>query len=220
MAPVPDFDLIKKSLESRFKELWKRCVLPGQHIDLDHTWQVLSQHYGEPHRLYHTLYHIDYCLHEFDLAKSLMDSAQAVEMAIWYHDVIYQPQARDNEYQSQLLFEQVGKNNLEPHFIKNVGDLIMVTTHLSTPKTKDQEYFCDIDLSSLGALWEKFISDSNALRAESEASAEEYTLGKLKFFSALLQRPRIYYSDYFHSQYENTARQNIQRYVLMLNQLG
>ena len=213
-------EYVKQALESRFARVWQRSLLPGRSTSPVSAWRELSRHYSETNRLYHTLHHLDFCLREFDTAKYLMDDADAIEMAIWYHDIINSSQSNDNEYQSRLLFERVAQNNFDQQFVESVGSLIMITTHRQTPKTRDEEFICDIDLSSMGASWEKFITDSNALRAESESSAEQYTFGKLKFFNALLERPRIFYSDYFYSRYENNTRMNIQRYMSILNQEG
>lgn len=209
---------IRQRLESRFVNLWQRCVLPTHNIDIKQAWLDLSERYSEPHRLYHTLHHLDYCLNELDTSKFLMHQNDMIEMAIWYHDIINLPSQKDNEYQSSVLFEQLAKNNLEPEFISHVCDLIKITTHRDTPLTHDQIYICDIDLSSMGDTWEVFVEDSKNLRQESEASKEDYALGKIKFFSSLLQRPRIFYSDYFYARYENQARHNIYRYISKLNQ--
>jgi len=220
MTSELSIDSLKQDLEPRFSKLWERSLLPGLDITPEQPWLELSRRYSEPHRLYHTLRHINYCLREFDNAKFLIRHVDAAEMAIWYHDIINLPNAKDNEYQSKLLFEHIAHNNFGQAFIENVCSLIMVTTHRQAPATNDEKYICDIDLSSMGASWEKFITDSNDLRSESASSTEEYTMGKLRFFAALLERPRIFYSDYFYARYENNARRNIQRFMGMLNQEG
>lgn len=210
----------KEKLESRFSETWQRCLLPGISSSPAHAWNELAYHYSQDNRLYHTLDHIAFCLQQFDAAKHLISSPDAVEMAVWYHDVINNPNTRNNEHQSQLMFELAAQDIFDHKFVKNVSSLIMITTHRDTPNSADEEYICDIDLSSMGLDWEKFILDSNALRAESASSPEEYTLGKLKFFNTLLQRPRIFYTDFFYSRFENDARSNIQRYIAILNRDG
>ena len=213
-------DYSRAGLQARFTHLWQRCLLSGVDADSVSAWQQLSQHYSEKHRLYHTLEHLSFCMREFDTARHLMDTADTVEMAIWYHDINHNPQTMDNEYQSRLLFESIAQDIFDQEFSHTVGNLIMATTHNQTPETRDEYYICDIDLSSMGASWEKFIQDSNALKAESDTATERYSMGKLKFFNALLERPRIFYTDFFHSLYEATARKNIQRYISMLNQKG
>lgn len=213
-------NLLEKKLESRFISLWNRCLLQGCQDKSDQSWQKLAKHYSESHRLYHTLNHLDFCLNEFDTAKFMISEPDTLEMAIWYHDIINTPRAADNEYQSQLLFQSEAKDSFGPQCIEKVCKLIMVTTHRQQPNTPDEEYICDIDLSSMGESWDKFITDSNALRAECILSTEEYSLGKLKFFNSLLERPRIFYSDFFHDRYETNARHNIQRYITIINQMG
>ena len=88
----------------------------------------------------------------------------------------------------------------------------MVTTHKAKPECSDEAYICDIDLSSLGAPWKIFLSDSQALRLEhSHDSDEQFYSGKLKFFEALLTRQHIYHTEFFSGKYEETARSNIRR---------
>ena len=61
------------------------------------VWPNLSRHYAEPHRHYHTLTHIFRCLRQLDAAKSLIEAPDAVEIAVWFHDVVHDPEACDNE---------------------------------------------------------------------------------------------------------------------------
>lgn len=220
MTPSHPQDIFKARLYKRFMALVQRTISNCPDRDIKRAWQTLCEHYDEPHRLYHTLVHIDYCLSEFDKAKFLLRNSDAVEMAIWYHDIIHTPKSRDNEYQSSVFFRQFAETYIDSDFTDIVTKLILITTHRDTPQNHDELFICDIDLSSMGASWNRFIEDSNHLRAESESSIEEYTLGKLKFFNALLERPRVFYTDFFYARYENSARQNINRYMRMLNQEG
>ncbi|MEA5468385.1 hypothetical protein VB714_05850 [Spirulina sp. 06S082] len=53
--------------------------------------------YREKHRYYHTLQHIEECLILYD---RLPTKSPTVEIALWFHDVIYNPQGPNNEMQS------------------------------------------------------------------------------------------------------------------------
>jgi hypothetical protein len=57
--------------------------------------------YAEPHRRYHTRRHIEQCLALLDEVPDLMDSErQVLTYAIWWHDAVYDPLAKDNESRS------------------------------------------------------------------------------------------------------------------------
>src|SRR4051812_47839725 len=62
----------------------------------------LNQRYSEPHRHYHTLDHVFAmwtCLRNLDEKATLLPPLQ---LAVWYHDVIYDTHAADNEERSAL----------------------------------------------------------------------------------------------------------------------
>src|SRR5215213_26778 len=63
----------------------------------------------EPHRFYHTLEHLN---DMFKVAGKLADAATdpaAVQLAIWFHDAVYDPRATDNEDQSAALAAELLK---------------------------------------------------------------------------------------------------------------
>ena len=81
---------------ARWQSLWDgfAAVAPA------HEFAALTARYAEPHRHYHTAQHINECLAHFDRARSLCEHAPEVELALWFHDAIYEPRAKDNEKKS------------------------------------------------------------------------------------------------------------------------
>ncbi len=204
-------------LKARFYALWNRCLLPAMEAIPVHVWQDLIRHYAEPHRRYHTASHLAYCLQQLDLAKSLMEDPEAVEMAIWFHDVVNNPDAHDNEQRSEELFERAAGSYFEQGFVNKVSALILATAHREVPHNLDERFICDIDFSSFGFPWEQFLWDCDAIRAEQAKSPDElFYAAKLKFLKGLLKRPTIFLTEFFHARYESTARDNIQRYIARL----
>ncbi|NIR31937.1 MAG: hypothetical protein GWN84_22045 [Gammaproteobacteria bacterium] len=182
------------------------------------VYRDLAAHYAEPHRHYHTLDHIEQCLRQFDLAAERMEEPHAVEMALWFHDVIYQPAAKDNELRSAQLFAQQAGGAFEPHFTQRVFDLVLVTTHRAVPAVQDDGYMVDIDLSGFGMDWASFKADSEAIRKEfAHVPDEAFYPRQAGFLRALLERPRFYFTDFFRDRYERNARENIAR---CLDELG
>jgi predicted metal-dependent HD superfamily phosphohydrolase len=205
------------SLKIRFEALWNRCTLPRANSNPGPVWELLSRHYAESHRHYHTLRHLAHCFKQLDTVRSLMDDPDAVEVAIRFHDVVYEPGATDNERRSAALFERIARGCCERSFVHRVAKLILATTHRTAPQSRDAEVLCDIDLSSFGAPWDRFLSESAALRAEQPQSSDErFYAGKLVFLRALLERPAIFYTEFFRSRFESSARNNIRRYLARL----
>jgi predicted metal-dependent HD superfamily phosphohydrolase len=54
-------------------------------------YQRLTDAYAEPQRHYHNQQHIAECLAEFDQARHLAQQPTAVELALWFHDAVYDP---------------------------------------------------------------------------------------------------------------------------------
>jgi predicted metal-dependent HD superfamily phosphohydrolase len=136
---------------------------------------------------------------------------EQVEMAIWFHDIINQPGAADNEQRSAEYFRKLIGDRADPAFVNAVVQLIMATTHQSAPVEHDQQFICDIDLASFGCPWECFMRDSSAVKAEFTGTEEEYYRGKKAFLQQMLNRPRIFLTDFFNERYEQQARENIVR---------
>ena len=203
-------------LRQRFVALWQRCLKPGAGSDPAAVWQEVARRYAEPHRHYHDKGHLAHCLEQLDLAAGEIRQPDQVEMAIWFHDIINEPGVKDNEQQSAELFRQLAAGVMDSGFISAVPDLILVTTHSRTPDDPDQRFICDIDLASFGCPWECFEKDSVAVKAEFQGPDEDYYRGKKAFLEALLARPKIFVTDFFHRHYERQARDNIGRLLSLI----
>lgn len=208
-----------EQLQQRFVSLWRRCAKPGVRDYAEGAWQELLKRYDEDHRRYHNLDHVRFCLKQKDLAASLMDDPDAGEMSIWYHDVIYEPRARDNEKRSAGFFAWYTVDLFPDDFVAKVRRLILATEHPEDVDEGDACYITDIDLSSFALPWESFQRDNAALRVEQQdLSDASYYAGKKRFLEKLAARKRIFRTDFFHDLYEERARANIRRYLAELPQ--
>jgi predicted metal-dependent HD superfamily phosphohydrolase len=204
-------------LRERFLTLWQRCLMPGVSSDAEQVWTELDERYSESHRSYHNKEHLAHCLEQLDLGAEAMQDPTQVELAIWFHDVINDPGARDNEARSVEFFRQHAGGLVGDDVIDAVSDLIMATTHSERPDDLDHQFICDIDLASFGCPWECFIKDSENVKAEFEGPDEDYYRRKEKFLEALLARPRIFMTDFFNARYEQQARENIAGLLRLVN---
>jgi predicted metal-dependent HD superfamily phosphohydrolase len=204
----------KTSAFDRFQALWQRCLAEDSRDDSAHVHQRLLAAYAEPQRFYHNLTHIEHCLGMFDEVKSLLSNPDAVELAVWTHDVIYQPGAHDNEARSVEWYRNIAAGVHDPDLVQRVSRHILATLHDGKPlDDEDSRYLVDIDLSSFAMPWEDFLRDSHNLRRENpQISDQEYYRNQGKFQKLLLSRERFYHSDYFYQHYEQRARDNLARY--------
>jgi predicted metal-dependent HD superfamily phosphohydrolase len=196
---------------NRFRSLWLRQQLFKTPDGSPIVYQQLQDAYDEPQRVYHTLEHINCCLTIFDRVSHLLKNPDAVELAIWFHDAIYQLGACDNEQLSAELFMNVTDGFFQDELREAVYQHIMATCHTSTPITNpDMKLMVDIDLSSFGLPWPDFLRDSKNVRDEmSHICDAEYHKKQIAFQQALLSRPSFFYSDYFIEHYEAQARSNL-----------
>ena len=198
----------------RFAALWQRNLQKGAVDDSTAVHQRLVDGYREAHRHYHSLDHIEHCLRMFDQCRHLASDADALELAIWFHDVILEPGKRDNEARSADLYLDTTQGVLRDDLGAAVHGMIMATLHDGTSLDHpDAIYMVDIDLSSFGLPWEAFLRDSQDLRTENpQVCDEEYHLNQTGFQRGLLARPRFYLSDFFFERFERQARDNLARY--------
>lgn len=192
-------------MRSRFLDLWSR--LGGRAPE--RVWLVLEGCYREPGRHFHNLWHIRRCLRVLDLARPVVPQPEAVELALWCHDVIYVPGDRRNEERSaQWLLE----HGAGVEVAGKAAAIIRATTHCEVPRDTDTAFAVDIDLSGLARSPNGFRADGERLRRERpDLALETYHAGEARFLSLLLAKPRIYHTDCFHRVCEQRARRNLER---------
>jgi predicted metal-dependent HD superfamily phosphohydrolase len=201
-----------KILAGRFNALWTRNQIKAELIDSVGVYEELTNLYNEPGRYYHEWNHLTNCLQQFDQASNLMQMPDALELALWFHDAVYLPSSTDNELQSAKLFSIWGDIAFTPEFVEKTCRLIFITMHKSLPQNVDESYIADIDLSSFGFDWSTFWQDTLNVRKEQAHLPDEiYHRSHARFLKMLLNRPYIFYTEFFRGRYEESARRNIER---------
>lgn len=82
------------------RDRWHRLLAAFALPESNEWFDRLVDAYSQKHRRYHTGAHIDHCLQELDAAPGLAVEPAEVELALWFHDAIYDPYASDNEAKS------------------------------------------------------------------------------------------------------------------------
>ena len=83
--------------------------------------------YSEKQRAYHTVQHLYECLSLIETIQSELNDPYAVALALWFHDVVYEPQALDNELKSAELFEQLMAQDLQLDTMQKIKRWILAT---------------------------------------------------------------------------------------------
>lgn len=166
---------------------------------------LLRERYAEPHRRYHTLEHIEHCLAEFADARHLAENPEDVELALWFHDAVYDTRRHDNEERSAAWLLE-----LRPD-AKRAADLILATKH-HRASTPDEALLVDVDLAILGQSEERFGLYERRIREEYAWVPEPiFRQKRAEILQGFLARPFIYGTEFFRARYETAARRNLQR---------
>ena len=166
----------------------------------------------EPHRFYHTLEHLN---EMFKVAGKLSDAATdpaAVQLAIWFHDAVYDPRAKDNEDRSASLAVDLLRPLGAPEAtLSQVAAMIRATAHVVADDVDaDTAVLLDADLAILGAEEKRYARYAADVRHE-YAWVEEaaYRVGRTKVLQGFLARPRIYRTERMYAAAEEAARANL-----------
>jgi predicted metal-dependent HD superfamily phosphohydrolase len=208
-------DDLSGKLNERFKLLWTHR---GANTPQEETFSLLHRSYSEAFRTYHNVTHLCHCLEELDTARHLAIHPAAVEIALWFHDAVYEPLAKDNEARSAAWAEEeLRKRGAPQDIIHRVKNLILATKHDQPPTEPDAQLIVDIDLAILGQPAERFDAYEAQIRQEYAMVPEvAFRQGRAAILEMFLNRPTIYYTDFFQQKYEGAARANLQRSLYRL----
>ena len=185
--------------------------------------QELSALYRAEDRHYHNLAHIEAMLALAADYRALLSDPEAVEAAIWFHDAIYDSEAKDNEARSAALAKEKLAGRIDAERLDRIGAMILATATHQLPRfdddaaTRDASLFLDMDLSILGAAPDAFDVYERAVRREYGWVEEPmWRAGRGAVLKDFLARPRIFLTEEFRRRFEPQARLNMARSLAAL----
>ena len=192
----------------RWVTLWRATGAGG---DAAGWYERLTSAYAEPHRYYHTQHHIAECLAEFDRVRRLARHPTAVELALWFHDAVYDPRAADNEEQSAALAKSCfAAFKVADALPETVAKLIMATKTHELNAGDDAELVIDIDLSVLGRDEEGFLQYEQQIRREYAWVPDlVFASKRLEILQRFVAREHLFATKWFRNKYEAQARRNL-----------
>lgn len=176
-------------------------------------WDCLEKHYSQSHRYYHTLSHLEHSFIELDSLDLSVRDKQIISLAIWFHDIIYDTQASNNEEQSVKLFEEAAQHlQLSVGLTNQVIGYILQTKYVDCLVNSSSlcDLFLDIDLSILGqdpTVYQKY---TQQVRQEySWVPQEVYNIKRAEILKRIMGWKSIYRSTHFGMRYEVQAKINL-----------
>lgn len=205
-------------LEDQWRQSWSDLgvsITPA----LLHDFEDIIARYSEPHRRYHTVRHLEECFEKLAEVRPLAPHPAEIEIAIWFHDAIYDTRSKQNESESAKLARAevlTAKGSVES--ADRIAKLILATRHDAVPEGNDAKVLVDVDLSILGASPQRFDEYEQQVREEYSWVPEFiFTKERKAILQSLLTRAAIFNTQVFIDRYEQQARDNLERSIMRLD---
>lgn len=196
----------------RINASWQRaCGDLGWQGDSTALREQLLARYAEPHRKYHTRQHLAECIALLEPALHLAQHPAEVEMALWFHDAVYETRQHDNEAQSAAWAQRaLLAAGVCADSAARVHELVMATCHTALPATADAQLLVDIDLAILGAPPVRFAEYERQIRLEyGFVPGWLFRRKRRAVLRSFALRAPIYHTAHFRERCETQARQNL-----------
>jgi pantetheine-phosphate adenylyltransferase/dephospho-CoA kinase len=201
--------------EMRFKSVWEGI---GAQVSYETEYDRIASLYSAKAREYHNLAHVLSGLADMNEAESESTDPLILELAWWYHDIVYDPSCASNEEKSSIDMKQsLASAGVREETISKATELIMWTRHKDLPEEMDARIIVDTDLAILGKEESTYADYETKIRKEyCTIQDEDYKRGRVKFLTDMLSRKTIYQTELFREKYEAKARANIQNTIARL----
>lgn len=198
----------RSSLQVSWTRCWQTLGAAGDGLVL---MDRLLAAWAEPQRKYHTLQHLGECLSLFDRCRQLAEQPAEVEMALWFHDAVYDVRGKDNEARSAAWAQaELKAAAVSAPAIARIAGHIMATCHAALPVGADQQLLVDIDLSILGAPLPRFLDYEQQVRAEyAWVPGFLFRRKRREILKEFLARQPIYSTPLVREALERQARENL-----------
>jgi predicted metal-dependent HD superfamily phosphohydrolase len=180
-------------------------------------WAAVVDAWSQPHRRYHDLAHLAAVLGLVGELAGAAADPDAVRLAAWYHDVVYDPEGTDNEQASAERARAGLRGLVTDERLAEVARLVRLTAgHDPAPDDANGAVLCDADLAVLAAPPEAYAAYASAIRLEyGHLSDEEFTAGRIAVLERLLALPTLYRTE-AAQPWTDTARANLTAELTLL----
>lgn len=186
---------------------------------------ALLEAYGAPHRRYHDTRHLGEVLGHLDALLDHPDARgvdrDAVVLAAWFHDAVYDGRPDDEERSAALAEATLPSCDVPPTRVAEVARLVRLThEHKPEPDDLAGQLLCDADLAILAARAERYAEYSRDVRAEyAHVDDADFRAGRAAVLRALLDGP-LFHTAPAREAWEARARSNVQAELASLSLPG
>jgi predicted metal-dependent HD superfamily phosphohydrolase len=197
-------------------EAW--AALAGDSPTSRTEWAALVAAWSEPHRRYHDLGHLAAVLGLVGELGGAAADPDAVRLAAWYHDAVYDPERIDNEQVSAERARAGLRGLVSDERIDEVARLVLLTAgHDPAPDDANGAVLSDADLAVLAGPPDAYAAYASAVRAEyGHLSDAEFTAGRIAVLERLLALPTLYRLPAVTDEWTPRARANLTAELTLL----
>jgi len=184
--------------------------------EIQQNWLDLEKTYSKKSRHYHNLTHLKEMIESFETYRDKLENPNEILFSIFYHDFVYSASKKDNELKSaEYALSVLSENaNLNKQL---VFDAICATQQHFHNSTEDINWLIDFDLKILSKDWEDYKIYFEQIRKEYRIYPDFlYKPGRAKALKHFLENEFIFQTDEFRGLYEEKARANIEKEILLL----
>jgi predicted metal-dependent HD superfamily phosphohydrolase len=186
-----------------------RELLPDQH------WlgEELLLRWAEPHRHYHDVRHLGQCLDALNRIETEEPVADAVRLAAWFHDAVYDGNPGVDEEASAELAEQLlPQAGIGAATVEEVARLVRLTVeHAPEPHDRAGAQLIDADLSILAESRARYDYYVREVRLDFEHVADDdFRRGRLAALEHLLRLEPLFHTSTGRRLWAEAARHNLE----------
>ena len=200
-------------------------------MDLERWWpdlladqpqirERLVSAYDDPARGYHDLRHLREVLeHLDDLVPADHPDRDAVVLAAWFHDAVYDAVGDNEERSARLADAVLTQAGVPIPLVEEVTRLVRLTAgHDPAADDLPGQLLCDADLAILAAGRERYDDYVAGVRQEyAEVPDADFRAGRKAVLEDLLAHTTLFHSEAARERWEEKARANVSAEVAALS---
>ena len=200
-------------------------------MDLERWWpdliadqpqirERLVSAYDDPARGYHDLHHLREVLeHLDDLVPADHPDRDAVVLAAWFHDAVYDAVGDNEERSARLADAVLTQAGVPIPLVEEVTRLVRLTAgHDPAADDLPGQLLCDADLAILAAGRERYDAYVAGVRQEyAEVPDADFRAGRKAVLEDLLAHDTLFHSEAARERWEERARANVSAEVAALS---